>query len=166
MAGSADAGVLRCSNEDVNVVSSGMPRSSSSAVARSSEQDDVEVSSASSKLLQQDKSAPSSVEADSKASLWSRLVSNTWAWEALAMALSIACLIAIAVVLRSHEGKPTHPMPYGVTLNAIISTLATATKTSLLCAVGGAVGQVKWDWFRKRRSLFDLQSFDDVSRGP
>ena len=39
------------------------------------------------------------------------------------MALSIASLVAIAVVLRVYENRAVHPMPCGVTLNAIISTL-------------------------------------------
>ena len=57
-------------------------------------------------------------------------------------------------------------MLYGLTLNTIISTLATASKASLLCAVAGCIGQLKWCWYRESHRLYDLQRFDDASRGP
>lgn len=57
-------------------------------------------------------------------------------------------------------------MPYGITLNAIVSALATASKASLLCAVADSIGQLKWSWFQQPRNLYDLQAFDEASRGP
>ena len=65
-----------------------------------------------------------------------------------------------------YEDKPVHPLPHGITLNAINSTLATASKASLLFVIGASVGQLKWERFRQQPKLYDLQAFDDVSRGP
>lgn len=58
--------------------------------------------------------------------------------------------------------------PKGLTLNTIISILATGSKSALLCMIGTLMGQLKWIWFQgeERSLLHDLQSLDDVSRGP
>ena len=53
------------------------------------------------------------------------LLSNTWLFDAAAIFFSVACLIAVAIVLLVYDGKGRHPMPYGVTLNAVVSILAT-----------------------------------------
>ena len=97
--------------------------------------------------------------------LWRRLVNDSWFLEAAAIVFSALCLIAIAVVLRIYDSKTRPELPYGMTLNAIVSVLATASKSSLLCTVAGTIGQLKWCWFTTDRKLQDLQSFD-ASRGP
>lgn len=97
---------------------------------------------------------------------WNQTISNTWAFEILSMGFSVANLFAIVAVLRAYDGTTLRPMPYGLTLNAIISTLATASKTALICAVAGSMSQLKWCLFQKDRKLYDLQMFDDASRGP
>ena len=57
-------------------------------------------------------------------------------------------------------------MPYGLTLNAIVSVLATAFQSSLINAVAGAISQLKWCHYTRKRKLLDIQDFDDASRGP
>lgn len=49
-----------------------------------------------------------------------------------------------------------------------MSILATASKASLLLTIGTSIGQLKWIWFQQgpKRPLYNLQSFDDASRGP
>lgn len=99
--------------------------------------------------------------------LWKRPFLNTWLAEILALAFSAACLTAIVVVLKVYERKAIPKIPFGLTLNAIISILATGSKSSLLLAVAGAISQLKWSWFAtRRRNLDDMQEFDDASRGP
>lgn len=58
----------------------------------------------------------------------------------------------------------------GSKLNTIISLLATTSKSLIALAVASALGQLKWHWFHRNRGnysrLYDLQVFDDGSRGP
>ena len=120
-------------------------------------------------LLSKDKDASLGARAaqeEESPSRWTRLVCNTWFFESLAISFSALCLIAIVVVLLVYHNKGLNPMPYDITLNAIVSTLATGAKASLLCAVAGSIGQLKWCWFQDKRKLYDLQVFDDASRGP
>lgn len=98
---------------------------------------------------------------------WERPLLNTWLAEILAITFSVCCLVAIILVLRVYESKAIPQIPFGLTLNAIISILASGSKSSLLLAVAGAISQLKWCWFTdKRRPLEDMQDFDDASRGP
>ena len=107
------------------------------------------------------------VPSQTSGSLLRRLIYNTWAFETLAMLFSALTLIAIAVVLWVYDNKTRPHMPYGMNLNAIVAILATASKSSLLCAVTGVISQLKWTWFQVRgRRLHDIQTFDDASRGP
>lgn len=84
------------------------------------------------------------------------------------MAFSVACFVAIFGVLLGYNQKAMPSFPKGLTLNTIVSILATGAKSSLLCVVGTSIGQLKWIWFQgeKKHPLYDLQSFDDASRGP
>ena len=99
--------------------------------------------------------------------IWKRILLNTWFGEVSAMIFSLACMAAIGLTLRLYSGKTIPELPYGLTLNAVVSILGTAAKSSLIFADAGALGQLKWCWFIERsRRLQDLQSFDDASRGP
>ena len=131
--------------------------------------DPSETSSASSRLLHVKTEAQSGrygTKNKPRTTRWSRLVSNTWWFELLAITFSSSCLVAIAVILRVYQEKPLLPMAYGLTLNAIISVLATVSKAALIAAISGSLGQLKWERFRTQRKLYDLQAFDDASRGP
>lgn len=83
------------------------------------------------------------------------------------MWLSAISFVVIAIVLKIYDGNTSPELPYDLTLNAIISVLATICKACLIPVVAAAIGQLKWCWFQaKSRKLQDLQSFDDASRGP
>lgn len=71
-------------------------------------------------------------------------------------------------MLRVYDGKPLPALPHGLTLNAIISVLATGSKSALLFSVASNITQWKWIWYReqKMRKLSDLQVFEDACRGP
>lgn len=97
---------------------------------------------------------------------WASL-DDTWLLECLAMAFSFASFIAVIIILKVYDQKPSPNLSYGLTLNSIVSLLATASRSSLLFVVAGAVGQLKWIWIQHReRRVLDIQSFDDASRGP
>ncbi|KAF2141131.1 uncharacterized protein K452DRAFT_272950, partial [Aplosporella prunicola CBS 121167] len=75
-------------------------------------------------------------------------------------------MVAIIVVLKRYEKKPLPEWPWHITLNSFIAVMAAIAKTSLLVPVASSLGQLKWDWFRRPRSLADIQTFDSASRGP
>ena len=101
---------------------------------------------------------------------WARVVNrfvDWWVGELLAILLSIITLFAIIYVLRKYDGHNLSTLSHNVSLNFVVSILATVSKSSLLFAVASALGQFKWLWmFSKQRRLQDLQVFDDASRGP
>lgn len=102
-----------------------------------------------------------------KPSLW-RQYQNSWYPEVAALTLSASCVVAIAVILDTFDGKPNLRMKWGLTLNAVISILATTSKVSLIFTISNSIGQLKWVWFlgKKPRSLRDVGVYDDASRGP
>ncbi|KAK0719166.1 hypothetical protein B0H67DRAFT_608176 [Lasiosphaeris hirsuta] len=54
-----------------------------------------------------------------------------------------------------------------ISLNAIIATLSTVSKSSLIFSVSAILGQLKWDWYEwKPRRLDHLETFDEASRSP
>jgi hypothetical protein len=54
-----------------------------------------------------------------------------------------------------------------ISLNALISTLATISKASLMLAVAACISQLKWLYFESApHRIQDIQIFDNASRGP
>jgi hypothetical protein len=91
---------------------------------------------------------------------------DTWFYELVAMCISVSCLIAIGAVLKAYDGRVSPQLQYGLTLNAIISILATSTKAGLVYVVASSISQLKWCWVQHReRPLEHLQTYDDASRG-
>ncbi|KAJ9615109.1 hypothetical protein H2200_001183 [Cladophialophora chaetospira] len=98
-------------------------------------------------------------------------LTDTWWPEALALGLSACCLLGIAVLLASYHGHEIPDFPSGVTVNAVISTLAVGAKSALIFAVAATMSQSKWCWFHtapneQPRCLQDIQILDDAARGP
>ena len=100
-------------------------------------------------------------------SLWRRLSADTWYPEVIALALSVASLVAIVAVLGAYDNQPLPTFAYDVTLNGIVQALATVSKSALMLAVASTISQAKWIWFHKRpRKLEDIDVLDEASRGP
>ncbi|KIW33987.1 uncharacterized protein PV07_00793 [Cladophialophora immunda] len=123
----------------------------------------------------EDESRPSSVDivekklqnsAPRRSGWWSRLVSDSWIIELVASFVSFAAIASIIGVLWGYDQKPVPPLMKGITLNAVISFLATISRTAIMLCVGTVISQGKWLWFKKERSLMDLQNIEDASRGP
>lgn len=91
---------------------------------------------------------------------------DSWFYEYTALVFSVGCLAALVIILGIYNGKETPQLPYNITLNALISVLSTAARSSLLFAVAGTLGQLKWVWFMDSRELSDMQTFDSATRGP
>lgn len=100
-------------------------------------------------------------------STYNRLVMDTWICETIAMAFSIACVVAIAFTVGSCNGESIPELRWGVTLNALISILSTAARAALFFVLSSSIGQLKWCWLVRRGTrLQDLQVIDEGSRGP
>ncbi|KAI0814286.1 hypothetical protein GGR55DRAFT_701954 [Xylaria sp. FL0064] len=97
-----------------------------------------------------------------------KLWANTWLWEMSSISLSGVCIILIVAILLLYDQRPVPEFTYGITLNAVLSTLTTFSKSFLLVAISGAISQLKWRWFQSTegRGINDIQLFDDASRGP
>ncbi len=89
-----------------------------------------------------------------------------WLFELISLIASVLCLIAVFMLLLFYRNKVLPKLSMGLTFNAMISLLITAAKAAMLSAVGSAMGQIKWNWFRQNRSpLRNLDLFDEASRG-
>lgn len=83
------------------------------------------------------------------------------------MIFSVLCFVGIFCILLIYDQNTIPNLPSGLTLNTVISILATGSKSSLILVVGESLDQLKWIWFqREKRPLHDLQPLDDASRGP
>lgn len=113
---------------------------------------------------------PTSNKAQSKwqsfQSWLSTVASDTWWPETIAICFSMLCSVAIGVTLMVFKDSPVPHLPQSLTLNAMISVLATGSKSAMLFVVGSCLSQVKWIWFREERSLSDVQKLENASRGP
>ncbi|KAH8722876.1 hypothetical protein GQ44DRAFT_828730 [Phaeosphaeriaceae sp. PMI808] len=92
---------------------------------------------------------------------------SAWALELIAITTSVAALVAIVAILHREDDKPLAAWSLKVSLNTVISTLGTVSRTSLAFALSACIGQQKWNWLGKRPArLIAFQKFDEASRGP
>ncbi|KAJ5552318.1 hypothetical protein N7494_001696 [Penicillium frequentans] len=98
---------------------------------------------------------------------WSSVLLDSWFYESIAVCFSIASFIAIFCTLLVYNQQKTPKLPSGLTLNTVVSILATCSKSSLLYIVGECIGQLRWISFgRYSKPLSDVQAYDSASRGP
>ncbi|KAH8880476.1 hypothetical protein GQ53DRAFT_833222 [Thozetella sp. PMI_491] len=88
-----------------------------------------------------------------------------WIWEAIACVLALIGLFAIVTLLRTFDGQSLPAFPLRLSLNTVVAYLVTFTKGALMIPVAECIGQWKWAWFDKKRSLSDFETFDRASRG-
>ena len=99
-------------------------------------------------------------------STWTRITLDSWFYEIAGLFFGFVCFIAMVCVLCIYQEQSTPEVPYGITLNTLISILATASKASLAFAVGECIGQLKWSAFQSPRPLHYIQAYDSAGRGP
>lgn len=103
-------------------------------------------------------------------SWWTRtrhFCSRTWAWEIVAIVLSLSCMTSIIGVLIYEQDKPLSQWSLRVSPSAVVSFLASLCKASLMVAVVEIISQYKWLFFASEpQKTSDLQLFDEASRGP
>ena len=100
-------------------------------------------------------------------SWFSKLSLDNWAWE-LGSAVLCSCILATIVgILFAYNDYSVPDLLDGLTLNAIISLLATLAKSALMVVLAAAIRQEMWLWFIKRpRPLNTVDAFDEASQGP
>ena len=108
-----------------------------------------------------------------RSTAWSTLA--WWLPELVASVFSIASFAAIVIILSIFDRRPLASLglPRGLTLNALISALATINRTALLVPISSVVLQEFWHFYvdAARQSICSsrlehLGTFDAASRGP
>ncbi|KAI1110454.1 hypothetical protein F5Y14DRAFT_465625 [Nemania sp. NC0429] len=90
-----------------------------------------------------------------------------WVAEVLSSSLAVLSLLAIVIVVRSHERQPLPSWPLGIRINALVAIFATLLKAALTLPLSEGISQLKWQWFSQEpRRLLDMHNFDSASRGP
>jgi len=94
-----------------------------------------------------------------------RITLDTWVPEILALLASTASIVAITAILKYYDGTISPKLPYGITLNAIVSVLATISRSMLIFAISMCIGQLKWCWYHERkRKVEDIQTMVRVTK--
>lgn len=93
---------------------------------------------------------------------------SSWIYEICAIAVSVAFMVAIAIVLwKRIDGKTRSSWTLPLEPNTIIAIFSTMSKSAILLVITACISQLKWIYFGKRRHrVMDLQIFDAASRGP
>lgn len=94
-----------------------------------------------------------------KPNLFKRCTTNGWALELGCWLIGVVCLVSICALLVWSNGKSSQPFAYGITLNTLISLLATIARVALLVPVTQSISQLKWLWYQEPngRGLMDFQ---------
>jgi len=93
-----------------------------------------------------------------------RTTLDTWVPESLALFVSATSIVAITATLKYYDGTKSPELPYGITLNAIVSLLATISRSMLICAVSMRIGQLKWCRYHEReRNVEDIRTIVRVT---
>jgi hypothetical protein len=92
-----------------------------------------------------------------------------WCAELLCLTIATSNLCLVTTILFLLNNKPLSSWHFSISLNAVISALVVATKAALIYTTACCIGQLKWQHFQHslhRRSLYDLKTFDEASKGP
>lgn len=88
-----------------------------------------------------------------------------WWWEVVAAAISTACTILLAGLLKYLEGLPYSDWAYHLSPNTIIAVVMAIGRAAFLVPVTNCLSQLKWNQYHRDRRLYNLQVFDQASRG-
>jgi hypothetical protein len=91
---------------------------------------------------------------------------NLWFAECCALFYSLGSIFGIFALLFTYNGTPNREWN-NVTLNAVVYTLTTFSRSMILLAMASCSGQYKWIWFNEQpRPLPDFEVINEASRGP
>ena len=103
-------------------------------------------------------------------SFYEAFFKDWWLFELSSLLMGTGAFIALIVILSRHQNKVVPDMGsiagIGITLNTIVSILATVGRACMLLPVAECINQQKWLWFSgSPRPLVHLDTFDQGSRG-
>ncbi|KAK6006696.1 hypothetical protein QM012_005704 [Aureobasidium pullulans] len=107
-------------------------------------------------------------ERTTKAHAWIQVLKDWWT-ELLCLFFATAslCIVTIGLVVLNNRLLASWHLT--ISLNAVVSALIVATKAALIYVTACCLGQLKWHHFQhslQARSLYDLKTFDEASKGP
>ncbi|KAF5252444.1 hypothetical protein FANTH_2580 [Fusarium anthophilum] len=90
-----------------------------------------------------------------------------WRWELLQLLIASGLFAAICIVLYMYSGKELPEWKnLGITLNTLISIIATFFRASIAIISSEVLSQLKWEWLSGSfRPMSDIQMFDTATRG-
>jgi hypothetical protein len=89
-----------------------------------------------------------------------------WKWEFLTWTLGTAAMACIVVLLSKFQNKPVSHWHSEVSITAMVASLAQVAQSALMAPVASCIGQLKWHWLQKGHRTYDVDIYDDASRGP
>jgi hypothetical protein len=99
--------------------------------------------------------------------LFTKFVVEWWLLELVSWVFSALCMTTIISVLWYYDNKELPQWGFGVTLNVFISIFSNLARAALLLPTAEALGQLKWNWFRREsKTMMDFEILDSASRGP
>ncbi|RFN46104.1 hypothetical protein FIE12Z_9657 [Fusarium flagelliforme] len=90
-----------------------------------------------------------------------------WKWELAMLLLAAGLFVAICLILHRYNGRELPDWNnMGITLNTIISIIATFLRAIVTLIAFEILAQLKWDWISREsfRPMQDVQLFDHASR--
>ncbi|KAF5573563.1 hypothetical protein FPANT_12285 [Fusarium pseudoanthophilum] len=90
-----------------------------------------------------------------------------WRWELLQLLIASGLFAAICIVLYIYTGKELPEWKnLGITLNTLVSIIATFFRASIAIISSEVLAQLKWEWLSGSfRPMSDIQMFDTATRG-
>ncbi|KAI9656657.1 MAG: hypothetical protein M1831_004567 [Alyxoria varia] len=95
-----------------------------------------------------------------------KLIFSRWGWELLSCLGAVIAILAIYGLLLKYNDKTVPDWPNVITINSLVSIFSTLLKALMLVSIVECLSQLKWLWFESPRSLKDVDTFDQASRGP
>lgn len=92
---------------------------------------------------------------------------SEWRLEMFSSSMNLILFGLIIAIFCTMNNRPLDDWPLKISLNAVISILTTACSAAMMHSVSASISQLKWLHFKTRpRRLFNLEAFDEASRGP
>lgn len=95
-----------------------------------------------------------------------RTLLREWRWELATWLLGTCALVGIVTLVAFYRDRPLKEWTLNIRLATLVAALSQIAQSSLLVSVASCIGQLKWNWFRKKRPASDLDTFEEASRGP
>lgn len=92
---------------------------------------------------------------------------SCWVWELLAVIAAFALAVGILVLLLTFNNQTLPDWGSSINLSTVAALMSTLMRACVLLVIAQIISHAKWIWIagNKARPLYDLQIFDDASRG-